>query len=172
MPLRITKIKRQPKPPPFGGRWLHSMSKKEKEDKNTFMNLMTDFAFKHMFVTLPDAKKTWEQCKSQQEQIIYLIKTMHLMDKESVAYNSGEFEDLFNEAELENMAAEDIVEYRNSILIEMERQSELEFKKEEGIELGREEEKFDIARKMRQGGMATGDIMLYTGLSEKQISDL
>ncbi|MDE6522786.1 MAG: hypothetical protein K2L17_08220, partial [Muribaculaceae bacterium] len=82
-----------------------------------------------------------------------------------------------------SMAAEDIVEYRNSIMIEMERQSELEFKKEEGIELGiekgigigreegRKEEKFEVARKMKKGGMSLGDIMLYTGLSEKQISE-
>ena len=67
-----------------------------------------------------------------------------------------------------SMAAEDIVEYRNSIMIEMEHQSELEFKKEEG----REEEKYDIARKMKKGGMSLGDIMLCTGLSEKQVSDL
>ena len=37
------------------------------------------------------------------------------------------------------MAREDIVEYRNSILMEMERQSALEFAKNEGREEGRDE---------------------------------
>ena len=44
---------------------------------------------------------------------------------------------------------EDIVSYRNSIMIEMERESELEFTKEEGIEVG----KMEVAREMKKKGM-------------------
>ena len=69
-------------------------------------------------------------------------------------------------------AAEDIVAYRNSIMIEMERQSALEFAKEEGMEKGREEEKISIARKMKETGMDIGDIMLCTGLSKQRIKEL
>ncbi len=78
------------------------------------------------------------------------------------------------------MAQKDIVAYRNSIMIEMERQSELEFKKEEGrkegreegLVEGREEGKLEVAREMKRRGMDIGDIMLYTGLSEQQLSAL
>ena len=69
-----------------------------------------------MFVSLADAKKTWEQCNTKYEKIIFLIKNLHLMDKESAAYKSGEFEDIFNEAELDNMVAEDVVAYSESKL--------------------------------------------------------
>ena len=66
--------------------------------------------------------------------------------------------------------------YRNSIMIEMERQSALEFAKnegrEEGIAEGRNEEKLEVARRMKERGMPTGDIMLFTGLSEQQIETL
>ncbi len=133
-----------------------------------------------MFVTLPDAKKTWEQCTTQQEKIIYLIKNLHRMDKESAAYKSGEFEDLFNEAELDNMVAEDAVAYSESKLRLEDELAALDYNYEKGMtqgkikgrEEGRKEEKFEVARKMKNGGMSLGDIMLYTGLSEKQISDL
>ena len=82
----------------------------------------------------------------------------------------------FNASEIASMAAEDIVAYRSSIMIEMERQSELEFAKYEGREEGREEgrieEKLEVARKMKSNGMLLGDIMLFTGLTEQQIRAL
>lgn len=62
-----------------------------------------------MFVTLAETKKTWEECKTKYEKIIFLIKNIHLMDKESKAYKSGEFHDIFEEAELNPQFVHDII---------------------------------------------------------------
>ena len=109
---------------------------------------------------------------------------MDKLNKESKPYKCGRYADMFKASEIASMAAEDIVAYRNSLMIEMERQSELEFAKEEGleeglqkgmekgIEEGIEKGKMDVARRLKQNGMSMGDLMLFTGLSEAQIMEL
>lgn len=124
--------------------------------------------FKIYFLSLSQVSDEWENCDSKLEKQIYLIKNMEKLNKESKPYKSGEYQDMFDASEIASMAAEDVVAYRNSIMIEMERQSALEFAKEEG----REEGKLEVAREMKKKGITWGDIMLYTGLSEKQVNEL
>ena len=121
---------------------------------------------------------------------------MENLNKNSKPYKSGEYEEMFNASELAFMAAEDIVEYKTSILAEMERESELEYAKEEGIEKGIEKGivqgiekgivqgiekgiiqgiekgKLEVGQRMKNNGFAIGDIMLATGLSEQQVESL
>ena len=59
---------------------------------------------------------------------------MEKLNKESKPYKSREYDEMFNASEIASMTAEDIVAYRSSIMIEMERQSALEFTKEQGKE--------------------------------------
>ncbi len=128
--------------------------------------------FKIFFLSLEQVSDDWDKCGTELERRLYLIKNMENLNKESKPFKSRGYEEMFNASEIASMAAEDIVAYRNSIMIEMERQSELEFKKEEGREEGREEGKLEVAREMKRRGMGIGDIMLYTGLSEQQLSTL
>ena len=93
---------------------------------------------------------------------------MEKLNKNSKPYKSGEYEEMFNASEIASMAAEDLVEYRTSIIKEMERESELEYAKEEGIEKG----KLEVAIRMRENGFSNGDIMLATGLTEEQVEAL
>ena len=143
-------------------------------ERNTHVVFTEDF--KIFFLSLAQVSEEWDNCKSELERQLYLVKNMEKLNKESKPYKSGEYEDMFNASEIASMAAEDIVAYRNSILIEMERQSALEFAKEEGKEEGREEGiefgKMEVAREMKKKGMLLGDIMLFTGLSEQQIEKL
>lgn len=114
--------------------------------KKTFIKLRSDYGFKRSF------------------------------GKDSKPYKSKRYDEMFDASEIASMAAEDIVAYKNSIMLEMERRSELEFKREEGIEegikIGREEGIISVAKQMKKGGMETADIMLFTGLSESQILSL
>ena len=147
-------------------------------ERNTQVVFTEDF--KIYFLSLAQVSDEWDGCRSDLERQLYLIKNMEKLDKDSKPYKTGEYEEMFRASEIASMAAEDIVEYRNSIMIEMERQSALEFAKEEGreegiakgIAKGREEEKLVMARKMKGRGMALGDIMLFTGLTQQQIEAL
>ena len=135
-------------------------------ERNTHVVFTEDF--KIFFLSLSQVSDEWEGCRTDLERQLYLIKNMEKLDKDSKPYKTGEYEEMFRASEIASMAAEDIVEYRNSIMIEMERQSALEFAKEEG----REEEKLVMARKMKERGMNLGDIMLFTGLTQQQIEAL
>lgn len=143
-------------------------------ERNT--NVVFTEDLKIFFLSLSQVSDEWDECNTELERRLYLIKNMENLNKESKPYKSGKYEEMFDASEIASMAAEDIVAYRNSIMIEMERQSEIEFAKnearEEGREEGLEEGKLEIARSMKQNGMKLGEIMLYTGLTETQIKSL
>ncbi len=139
-------------------------------EKNTHVVFSNDF--KIYFLSLNQVSKEWENCKTELERRLYLIKNMENLNKNSKPYLTGEYDEMFNAAEIASMANEDIVAYRNSILKEMERESEIEYAKEEGIQIGEEKGKLSVARQMKKAGVNLGDIILYTGLSEQQIASL
>ena len=124
------------------------------------------------FLSLKRVSKTWDKCKTDLERRLYLIKNMEKLNKNSKPYKTGDYDEMFKASEMSSMAAEDIVEYRNSIIKEMERESELEFAKEEGREEGRLVERYEMARKMKKNGVPLGDILLYTGLPEEEVRKL
>lgn len=88
---------------------LHDFLMMEAKTHKVFSNLM-----RLMIVCLKETKPTWEDCKTELEKTTYLIKNMHLMDKESKAYKCGEFNEMFEAAEIGNFAKEDIVAYKQS----------------------------------------------------------
>ena len=135
-------------------------------EKNTHVILTEDV--KIFFLSLSQVSKDWDECKTELEKRLYLIKNMENLNKNSKPYKMGEYEEMFNASEMAHMAAEDLVEYKNSILAEIERESELEYAKEEGIEKG----KLEVAQRMKNNGFPIGDIMLATGLNEQQIDSL
>lgn len=145
-------------------------------EKKTHIVFSEDFRI--YFLSLAQVSSEWDNCKTELEKRLYLIKNMENLNKKSKPYLSGEFEEMFDASEIASMAQEDIVEYRNSILMEMEKQSELNFAKEEGLMIGKEEGikigeekgKMEVALQMKKKGMSLGDIMLFTGLTKEQIS--
>ncbi len=159
-------------------------------ERNTHVAFSEDF--KIFFLSLDQVSKKWDECKSDLERRLYIIKNMENLDKESKPYKSGEYKEMFDAAEIASMVEEDIVAYRNSILIEMERQSELEYKREEGIKIGemigkeegrkegkeegrkegRNEAMMEVAREMKKSGMSTDNIKLFTNLTDAQIAAL
>ena len=60
---------------------------------------------------------------------------------------------------------ESLRKYRDTIAV-------MEGQYQDGMEKGRAEEKYDIARKLRQMGMSDVDITSATGLSEKDLAQL
>ncbi|MDE6649424.1 MAG: Rpn family recombination-promoting nuclease/putative transposase [Muribaculaceae bacterium] len=134
-------------------------------------------ALRLIFVTLAEAKDTWEDCRTKYEKIIFLIKNMHLMDKESNAYKSKEFSDLFDEAALDNMAAEEMVAYSESKLKYEDDLAALDynFKKgmmqgrEEGREEGRMEGVRESASRMLKSGLDPEFVQRISGLPLEEI---
>ena len=148
---------------PFEKRIVNEVVLMERET-----NVVLTEDVKIYFLSLNQVSRNRDECKTELERILYLVKNMENLNKESKPYKSGEYKEMFNASEIASMGAEDIVEYQSSIMKEMERESELEYAMEEGIEKG----KLDVAMRMKDNGFSNGDIMLATGLTEQQIQTL
>lgn len=90
-------------------RLLHNFQMMESQTHEIFSNIM-----RLMIVCLKEAKPSWDECTTDLEKTTFLLKNMHLMDKNSKAYMSGEYYDMFEAAEIGSLAAEDVVAYSQS----------------------------------------------------------
>ena len=95
------------------------------------------------------------------------------MDKDSKAYKSREFDEMFREAEIDNLVNEEAVAYSQSRLKYEETLAAVDYASnssfERGIaigeERGREAERMDTARKLREAGFDENLIKSITGIS-------
>lgn len=141
-----------------------------------------------IFITLPEVRDKWEDCETEYEQILFIIKNIHKMDKESKAYKDGNYRDLFDASEIGAMAAEDVVLYSQSYSKMRQDELALEYAKKiaaeegraegmakgiaegraegrvEGMAEGRTEEKALIARRLMEAGMTPEFVKQITGL--------
>ena len=134
--------------------------------------------------SLKEIPERWEDCKTELEEILFLIKHMDNMDSSSSAYREGRYTDVFEAARSNRLRPDDMVEYRKSLdrlrdiqrgikyETENARRKALEEGRAEGRAEGRMAEKIEIARKMISSGINTEMISAFTGLSESEISNL
>lgn len=158
---------------------LHDFGMRERDTHELFSNLLN-----LIIVCLEEVKNTWGECETELERMTYLIKNMHHMDKNSEAYKSREYQDMFDAAEIGSFAAEDVVAYKQSTRAYEDRElyvdsaykdgyetgieKGIEKGIERGIEKGREEGVQITARKMFDSGMDPDFIRKITGLSPEQ----
>ncbi len=153
-----------------------------------------------LFISLNRMDKDWDECGNELEKYIYLIKNMDKMDRNSKAYLSGEFDELFKASERMVMEPAEAVAYSDSYLrmrnfrhnLELVREESLEKGFERGMEIGREEgrkegqeegrkegreegqrdERISITGRMLRHGADIGMICSVTGLSKEEVESL
>lgn len=141
-----------------------------------------------IFLHLSEVKRDWDECETDCDKILFIIKNMYHMDKESKAYLSGEFYDYFKESEVDNLAKEDFVEYRKSNMRYWEDQAIVDYATrksldegleegrvqglEKGLEKGKAQERRSIAKNMKEMGIDINIISQATGLSVEDIECL
>lgn len=67
-----------------------------------------------IFLCLPEVRRKWDDCRTEEEKILFIIKNMHKMTRESEPYKSGEYRDLFDASEIKSLAEEEMVLYSQS----------------------------------------------------------
>ena len=128
------------------------------------------------FIPMSTVKETWEECENAYDQIIYLIKNMHKMDKNSKAYQSGEYDDFFKAAELNNLVEEDFVAYSQSYAKMEETERAMQFAVSESYSNGFSKGESVGIRKtainLKKMGLSSDEISQATGLSLEEIEAL
>lgn len=129
-----------------------------------------------LFFSLKQVSGSWEECKSELEKSLYLIKNMDKMDKNSKAYTEGGFEEFFEAADSGNVVGEEFVTYSRSLAAMREVQAGLDYRYDQGVEKGKEigiaEGREDVARKMKAAGIDIDFIANVTELSPERIKEL
>lgn len=135
---------------------------------------------------------SWEECGSEIERLMYLIKNMDKLDKNSEIYKSREYQEIFDAAETDNMVQEDVVAYSQSLQRLEDIQSGIDYARQEsynegvviGIEKGKEEGRAEgkaegkleamneLAIKMVNSGLDIDFIQGITGLPKEDIQKL
>lgn len=132
------------------------------------------------FIPMSSVKERWEECENDYEKMVYLIKNMHKMDKTSKAYQSGEYDDFFNAAELNNLVEEDFVAYSQSYAKMAETERAIEYTAAESYANGFSKGESvgfiagvrKIAKNMKEKGFSVEEISETTGLSIAEINSL
>ena len=65
--------------------------------------------------SLKEIPARWEDCRTELEEMLFLIKNMENMDDTSVAYKEGRYPEVFEAAKSSRLRPSDIVEYRKSL---------------------------------------------------------
>lgn len=130
-----------------------------------------------LFYSLKHVPARWEECESDIERQLYLIKNMDKLDKNSKPYLDGGYEAFFEAAESSGIVGEEAVRYSQSLSHLREVQAGLDYRYDEGvavgeqrgIAIGEEQERMAMARRMKEKGYGPSVIADITGLTEEQI---
>ena len=124
------------------------------------------------FLQMPFFNKKEEELENHYDKWCYFLKHLESFDNIPQILNEPLFDKAFKTAELAAMSEKERQEYEQSKLVYSELKSAIDTSKEEGINEGKLEERFEIARKMKKHNEPLKKIIEYTGLSIEEIEKL
>lgn len=98
-------------------------------------------------------EKLWCDCHNEIERLLFLIKNIDKMDKNSEIYKSGDYEDLFNAAETDNLACEEMISYSRSLSYLNRVKRGVEQFRQEYVNEGIEQERINGIKRMAALGI-------------------
>lgn len=141
-----------------------------------------------MFCSLKEVPGEWVDCRTELEQILFLIKNIDKMDNTSLAYIEGKYADMFEAAKSNSLKKDEIVRYSESLeyfrdvkagirfaaenASKEARQKALAEGRAEGLAEGRADANRQNARRMLELGMAPELISTVTGITVDEIKSL
>ncbi len=129
-----------------------------------------------IFLSFNQVPDDWDECETELVRLLYLIKNMENLTRESKPYLSGEYADLFTASATDSLTNEEAVAYSNSYYRELEHQSAVAYAATKAEAKGREEgiaeEKCAFAKAMLADNEPVEKIMRYTGLTLEQLLSL
>ena len=133
-----------------------------------------------IFIELPAFTKEEEECITDFERWIYVLKNMKTLNRLPFKARKAVFEKLEKIIDIASLTKEEREKYDESIKVYRDQLVTIAFAKEKGIEEGMEKgrkegekmKQLEIARNMKAKGFAAEDISELTGLPVKEIKEL
>ena len=137
-----------------------------------------------IFIELPAFTKEEEECITDFERWIYVLKNMETLNRLPFKARKAVFEKLEKIIDIASLTKEEREKYDESIKVYRDQLVTIAFAKEKGIEEGMEKgmekgrkegekmKQLEIARNMKAKGFAAEDISELTGLPVKEIKEL
>lgn len=136
------------------------------------MDVTTDTLYgddiRMIFLSLPQVPDSWNKCETELQRLLYLVRNMGEMTRNSEPYASGRYNDFFEASETGSLRPDEMVTYHNSVLyqqsLKLSETKAEERGKEIGEKLGMEKTKNSIAKEMKAMGFDTATIIKLTGI--------
>ena len=137
-----------------------------------------------VYLQLPCFDKSVDDCKSDFERWIYVLKNMETLNRLPWAAQNSVFQRLAEIAEVSAMTKEERIEYDGALkkyrdMLNTLRGAELRGEAKgraeglaEGLAEGEQKKALSVARKMKQRGMAVAEIAELTDLTEEELARL
>lgn len=125
-----------------------------------------------IYLQMPAFKKTETELETHFDKWAYFLKNLEKLEEIPKILNEAVFTQAFQVAEVANFSKQQREEYEKSRLSYIGIKQVTETAERDGLQKGREEEKKEIARNLKQMGLSDADIQKATGLSRKDIENL
>jgi predicted transposase/invertase (TIGR01784 family) len=135
----------------------------DQETQRVFYDKLT-----FIYLEMPKFNKTLDELETRFDKWLYVIRNLSRLDRVPDSLRERVFEKLFEVAEISRFTREQIISYEDSLKYYRDLKNSLDMARDEG----REEERNDIARKMRANGLPIATIAAITGLTAAQIEAL
>ena len=148
------------------GEVIHSIQLKDQNNQVFYDKL------KFVYLEMPNFNKSEDELLTRLDKWLYFIK--YLEDFQNIPDIFGDeiFKQAFETAEIANYSSEERDEYEQSLKNYRDLKGVIDNAFDEGIEKGKIEGKYEVAKSMKLAGETVAKIMLYTGLSEEEINEL
>ena len=139
-------------------------------DRDTH-ELFTD-KMRYIFLELPLFDKEESECETDFERWIYVLKNMETLQRLPFKARNAVFQKLEQIVDIAALSKEDRMKYDESIKVYRDRLAIMAFERQKGQAEGRAEGKLEVARNLKQMGLATEAIAQATGLTAETIEAL
>lgn len=142
---------------------FHEVKLMDTEDKHVFFDKLT-----FMYIEMPKFNKTENELVTMLDKWLFVLRNLSRLMERPAALQERIFTRLFEQAEIAKFSPEDQRQYEDSIKAYRDINNAINTAKKEA----KEEEKIDMANKMKLKGFSIDDIADITGLSPDEIAKL
>ena len=136
-----------------------------------YINLLTDFGFKFIYVEIAKFNKTLGELETLYEKWLYALKNLYKLTQRPKELCDKVFDRLFEEAEIAKFTPQEVREYEASKKAYRDIKNSIDTAKQEGLAEGME---LGMAKGMEKGAIdekiATAQRLLAMGLSVNQVA--